>query len=146
MALCPGLGLLSGHVTARYFSFHQQGAVTRASSSLGENAFACCQKWNNLSPQKAYPSYVDILAKVTLSKSGQIYYLEGLEDLVKADPSYVDILAKVTLSKSGQIYYLEGLEDLVKAYILHVDILAKVTLSISPSLGRSTTWRGWRTW
>jgi hypothetical protein len=38
---------------------------------------------------------VDILAKVTLSKSGQIYYLEGLKDLVKAYPSYVDILAKV---------------------------------------------------
>jgi hypothetical protein len=38
---------------------------------------------------------VDILAKVTLCKYGQIYYLEGLEDLVKAYPAYVDILAKV---------------------------------------------------
>ncbi len=42
--------------------------------------------------------FKSLLLKYSKSKSGQIYYLEGLEDLVKAYPSYVDILAKVTLS------------------------------------------------
>ncbi len=41
--------------------------------------------------------FKSLLSKYSKSKSGQIYYLEGLEDLVKAYPSYVGILAKVTL-------------------------------------------------
>ena len=48
--------------------------------------------------------FKSLLQKYAKSKSGQTYYLQGLEELVKAYPSYLDILAKVSrlLLKSGQ--------------------------------------------
>jgi hypothetical protein len=42
--------------------------------------------------------FKSLLLKYSKSKSGQAYYLEGIEDLVKAFPSYLDILAKVQAS------------------------------------------------
>jgi len=39
--------------------------------------------------------FKSLLLKYSKSKSGQSYYLEGLQDLVKAYPTYLDILPKV---------------------------------------------------
>jgi hypothetical protein len=81
---------------------------------------------------KAYPSYVDILAKVTL----QVW--TGLLPGGAGGPgeSLSLIYGYLGQGNSLQVWadllrYLEGLEDLVKAYPSYVDILAKVTLSKS---------------
>ena len=39
--------------------------------------------------------FQSLVLKYSKSKSGQAYYLLGLEDLVKAFPPYLDILPKV---------------------------------------------------